>query len=82
MLSYVLVRITVVLTKIRARQNCSWNFSSKFLAIWKFCRILENDFTFKAVLVLFYTLDQRFSTAGTRPGTGTWRPFYRDLKYY
>jgi len=25
-------------------------------------------------------LDQHFSTAGTRPGTGTWRPFYGDLK--
>jgi hypothetical protein len=25
---------------------------------------------------------QRFSTAGTRPSGGTWRPFYRDLKYF
>jgi len=27
-------------------------------------------------------LEQRFSTAGTRPGTGTWRPSYRDLNYF
>ena len=26
-------------------------------------------------------LDQWFSTAGTRPGTGTWRPFHRDLEH-
>ena len=26
--------------------------------------------------------NQWFSTAGTRRGTGTWRPFYRDLKHY
>ncbi len=25
---------------------------------------------------------QCFSTAGTRPGTGTWRPFYRDLNFF
>ncbi len=27
-------------------------------------------------------LTQCFSTAGTRPGTGTWRPSYRDLNYF
>jgi hypothetical protein len=27
-------------------------------------------------------VEQRFSTAGTRPGTGTWRPLYRDLKSF
>jgi len=30
--------------------------------------------------IFFNPLNQCFSTAGTRPGTGTWRPFYRDLK--
>ena len=28
------------------------------------------------------TTEQWFSTAGTRPGTGTWRPLHRDLKHY
>jgi len=28
------------------------------------------------------TLDQRFSNTGTRPGTGAWRPSYRDLKFF
>jgi len=27
-----------------------------------------------------YDLDQGFSTAGTRPSTGTWRLSYRDLE--
>ncbi len=30
----------------------------------------------------FSDLDQCLSTAGTRPGTGTWRPSYWDLKYF
>jgi len=30
---------------------------------------------------VLHCLIQRYSTAGTRPGTGTWRPFYRDLKH-
>ncbi len=29
----------------------------------------------------FKPVVQCFTTAGTRPGTATWRPFYRDLKY-
>ena len=27
-------------------------------------------------------LEQRFSTAGTRPSTGTWRPLHRDLNCF
>ena len=32
--------------------------------------------------VFVCVLGQCFSTAGTRPGTGTWRPSYRDLKCF
>ncbi len=33
-------------------------------------------------LKLFDCLSQCFSTARTRPGTGTYRPSYRDLNYF
>jgi len=36
-----------------------------------------------AVMIkIFGPIDECFSTAGTRPGTGTWRPSYRDFNYF
>jgi len=48
----------------------------KRLVLFLLCPIGE------IVTVLFDPLSQRFSTAGTGPGTKPWIPFYWDLKIF
>ncbi len=62
----------LVLLCLRLRKV--WNACSQSAVVWIIWIFNKNQ-----VIEQIYILEQNFLT---RPGTGTGRPFYRDLKYY